>query len=203
MTNYNDEYYFIDSEALNDMPSLTPNDDTAFRLRRSRANPEGDAPYIFHNGAIDYQKGTGVTPLAKLPNIMIGTNELYFDDLKFEEFMKLNLPNMVCHPCIYIDHKEDWHENMWHVYVLNKIDCWDRKRSEYDEDTAEETKDGIEYDVNRYSLDSLVLDNISLKDRLIFRMGGVTYGGVLVHKSLKNFLTAYGVRFIPIADFFG
>lgn len=57
------------------------------------------------------------------------------------------------------------------------------------------------YTVDRYSLDDNILNSIPLNDRLIFRLGGVTYGGTLVHKSLMSFFAAYGVKFIPVEEY--
>lgn len=201
MQKMNEEYFFIDGASNEDLPSLVPNEDTSWRLLRSWKNPESDAPYVFHNGALDYQIGTGVKPLKNLPDVVIGTDDFFFSDDKFEKFESLELTGMVAHPCIYIDHDGDWHENLWHVSVVKKIDCWDRSLSEYDEDSAEETKDGIIYTIDRYSLDDEILENIALNDRLVFRLGGVKYGGTLIHKSLIKFFTNYGVKFIPVNEY--
>lgn len=201
MFHANDEYFFIDGAGNEDLPSLTPNEDTSWRLLRSWQNPEGDAPYVFHNGALDYQMGTGIKPIKKLPEVLIGTDDFFFSDSKFEKFDSLELPGMVAHPCIYIDHDGDWHENMWHVSVVKKIDCWDRNLSKYKPESAEETPDGTIYRVKRYYLDNKVLELIPIKERLIFRLGGVKYGGTLIHQSLKPFFEGYGVQFIAVEDY--
>lgn len=202
MTIANQEYFFIDRKSEDNLPHLTPNEDTAWRLTRSWKTPEeGSAPYIFHNGALDYQKGSGITPLKKLPDVMVGTFELFLSEEKFAKFESLNLPDVAPHPCIYIDHNENWHEGMWHVAIVRKIDCWSRELSRFKPESAEETPDGTIYRVKRYYLDDVVLDKIPLSERLIFRLGGVKYGGTLVHKSLKNLLGDYGVDFIPIEEY--
>ncbi|STQ89871.1 hypothetical protein [Iodobacter fluviatilis] len=204
MSKYNDDYFFVKRDSsIENLPDLAPDKDTAFRLFRSSNAPEGDAPYVFRNGALDYQLGTGVKPSTILPNIFMGSIHFFIENKTFEKFMGLNLPGMVCHPCIYIDHNDEWHENYWHIYIQLEIDCWDREKSTFDLDSKEENIKGVSYDVTRFSLNTNILDKIPLADRRIFMIGGVQSGGILIHKSLKDFFSVRGIKFIPILDYWG
>ncbi|MEZ8240497.1 hypothetical protein AB6C73_18715, partial [Vibrio splendidus] len=61
-----------------------------------------------------------------------------------------------------------------------ELDCWDRSKSNYEQ----EDPDGDPH-VIKYHLDVEVLDKIKESDRLIFKMGGDDLSPFIVHDKIK------------------
>ncbi|MBY0444376.1 MAG: hypothetical protein K2Q15_04100 [Burkholderiales bacterium] len=200
MTNFNEDYYFILELRNARMPTLSPDEDTAEKPYTTQALPLGEKPLIFENGRLDRQKARGITPLTPPPNILFnGSNVVVNDEIR-EKLLQLDLTYLAIQPAIYIDHKDQWHENYWFLTFTDRFDCWDRKKSTYDPDPLD-ILGPPRYEIYTYSLNDDLLEKTPLKERLIFKMGGTTEGIIVVHKSLASLFKTSGAVLVPISDF--
>ena len=107
---------------------------------------------------------------------------------------------------LYIHDDGKWHENLWFMTITERLDCWDRNNSNYDQDDPPIRLGGFELDlVYKYSLNEELLDKIPLEQRLLFQMGGSIDAffvchqkllGLFLHGGLKS-----GVKLTSIADY--
>jgi hypothetical protein len=148
MNAFNKEYYLVLLSKGDDIPSLTPDDDTSAKPFTYKALPVGGKPLIFYNGMLDWQQERGIVPMYPPPDVMFGGSDVLVCDRIAKELDDLELPNLAIQPAIYIDHKDAWHENYWFLTFTAKFDCWDRKQSEYDPEPA--YTDPIAYEVYHY-----------------------------------------------------
>lgn len=186
MSDLAQQYFFLirpDNEAL---PYLQPTDETANLNFRFEQMPLGMKPLMFFNGIADMQKENKIAPLKSLPDILFSGTDLVVRDRIREKLLKADIPNLAPQASIYIDEKDKWHEDYWYLTFTDRLDCWDQDRSDYRGKPL--TIGGMDlYSVYEYKLDEDLLAKTPLKDRLLFKMGGVNPAPVTVHKSLAGF----------------
>jgi hypothetical protein len=191
MNKHDQEYYFVRSPIdREDLPSLTPDENTEDRQFRFKSQPLGSAPLVFYNGAGDYQKKLGVKVVKVPPKILFDGANPVVDGAIREKLLSYDIPNMFLHPAVYIHDDGKWYENYWYMTFTEQFDCWDRKNSTYDPDPM--TLGGISYEIYTYSLNQTLLDGISIQDRLLFKMGGTTDGRVVCHQKLLRLFPGNG-----------
>ena len=202
MNDLNTEYYLLlkpsDSPRL---PRLSSDEDTSNRSYWGVQIPLGSKPLIFHDGFLELKRQQKVKPLDTPPEVLFeGVQPVVKDDIR-EALLKLDIANLVINPAIYIDHKDEWHENLWYLDCTTMFDCLDRQKSTflggYNE---EDEEDGLT--VLRYSLNNALLAKTPLRERLFFKMGGTDVGYMVAHYSVaKHFGNKSGVVVLPILDF--
>lgn len=192
-----DQDYFILREAENDaIPEMTPDAATANLPYSRRVMPAGGKPLMFHNGLLDWQKRRGVTPLDPPPGVLFDGTAPLVDDERAEKLQALSLPNIALNAAIYIDHKDEWHENYWYVAFLEKFDCWDRELSE----TPDPPDDPAPV-LDKLVLDDALLDRTPLEQRLLFKLGGNALGKVIAHYSVASIFKSSGSMLIPVPEY--
>lgn len=108
------------------------------------------------------------------------------------------------HQYIYINDEGEWLDDYWFLTFYKTLDCWDSGRSVVDvfEDDEDDDLGGIEptIEVDKFVLESEVLDEIPKNERLLFKMGGnVSKSYVVVHQKVVDFFennNISGVRFL-------
>jgi len=198
MQNFNTEYFFLLEPSGDRLPSLSPDKDTSNRRYWGVQIPLGSKPLIFHDGFLELKRQQKVKPLDTPPEVLFDSAEPIVKDNIREALLKLDITNLVINAAIYIDHKDEWHENLWYLDCTTMFDCWDREKSvvlggdPYEEDPL----------VLRYSLNHELLAKTPLRERLFFKMGGTSSGLMVAHYSVaKHFGNKTGVVVLPILDF--
>ena len=198
MNDLNTEYYFLLQPSDSRHPRLSPDEDTANRSYLNKQVPLGSKPLIFHDGFLELKRQQKVKPLDTPPEVLFKTVYPIVKDNIREALLKLDIAHLVINPAIYIDHKDEWHENLWLLGFTQEFDCWDREKSvvlggdPYEEDPM----------VLRYSLNNALLAKTPLRERLFFKMGGTDDGFMVAHVSVaKHFGNKSGVVVLPILDF--
>ena len=201
MNDLNTEYYFLLVPSDSRQPGLHPDEDTANRTYVGAQVPLGSKPLIFHDGYLELKRQQKVKPLDTPPEVLFETVQPVVKDDIREALLKLDIANLVINQAIYIDHKDEWHENLWYLDCTTMFDCLDRQKSTflggYNE---EDEEDGLT--VLRYSLNNALLAKTPLRERLFFKMGGTDVGYMVAHYSVaKHFGNKSGVVVLPILDF--
>ena len=203
MPNYEDDYYFIRKAEDDHLPSLTANEETVERGYTHQSQPAGSAPLVFFNGAKDYDKRMGIKPIKDLPDILFNGSFLVVRTHVRDELIRLNVPSLHTHPAIFIGDDDKWHEDFWFLAFFQRFDCWDRERSEHEEEALE--LGGFKmHSMYTYSLNSELLDSVPLAHRLFFQMGGTLDAFMVCHKSIASLFrsdTIIGARLQLIKDY--
>ena len=203
MQNYDEDYYFIRKEDDDRLPSVTATEDTVERGYTYQPQPVGSAPLMFFNGAKDYDKRMGIKPLKELPDILFNGNFLLVRTHIRDQLIQLDVPSLHIHPAIFIGDDDKWHEDYWFLAFSERFDCWDRERSEYEEEALE--LGGFKmHSMYSYSLNSELLDSVPLAHRLLFQMGGTQDAFVVCHRSIASLFrsnTKNGARLQLIKDY--
>jgi hypothetical protein len=199
MSKFDKEYFFLHCVDDDRIPTLTPDRDTVAKGYSHKVQPMGQKPFIFYNGALDWQKERNIVPTDPPPDVLFdGSNLVVCDRIK-DKLADLEIPNLAIQASIYIDHKNRWHENYWYLTFTELFDCWDREKSTYDPDPLD--TDPFLYSVFTYSLNDKLLKDTPLPARLLFKMGGTMLGFITVHASLADLFRVKGVDVVPITDF--
>ena len=117
-----------------------------------------------------------------------------------EKILNLDVPGLVLQPSIYLDIEDNLHEDFWYLTFTQKLDCWDREHSIYDDKVVGAPVDP-RYILDKFVLDADVLDKIPLEKRLMFRMGKVLQGFVFVHESIMGWFMNEGAELISVVEF--
>ncbi|MEJ7807501.1 MAG: hypothetical protein WKG03_16450 [Telluria sp.] len=107
------------------------------------------------------------------------------------------------HPAIYIDDRDNWHEDYWYLTFTELFDCWDRQLSDTSTSCIEAGGEKI-YDVYEYVLDKDLLDKTPLEKRLLFQMGGTVDAFVFCHESIAGLFRRdmpNGARLVLASDY--
>lgn len=204
MTKHHEDYFFIRSDRTNNprLPAMFPDTNTAERGFRYVPEPPGSAPLIFTNGWKEEFKQRGVRD--DVADILFDASNLVVRDHIRERLLHLEIPNLYIHPAVYIDDRGEWHEDYWYLTFANVFDCWDRATSDYDEDEPIGSGTDALYGVFQYSLNTQLLDETPLQDRLLFKMGGTLQAMIVCHKSLAGIFRSSGsngAKVQAIADY--
>jgi hypothetical protein len=200
MSTYDDQYFFITPPPSSpQFPTLTPDENTASRSFRFAPEPPGAPPLVFVNGWRDRRIADGIKEIAA--DVLFEGSNLVVRGKIREALLKVDLPNLSMSPAIFIDSKDNWHEDYWYLTFLSRLDCWDRDASSYEPVPLQ--MGGFDlYSVYSYSLNDAVLDPIPLEQRLMFKMGATQDGDVLCHQKIAGlFSSAKGALLTPVADF--
>jgi hypothetical protein len=205
MNDFNQEYYFVSKPSgRNEIPYLTPNEETTVRDYRFARQDPFSPPLVFFNRGKEYKARQGIQSVRVPPQILFnGSNMLVPTDIR-DQLLELEIPNLAMHPSVYIHDDGSWYEGYWYVAFTERFDCWDRKKSVYNDKLGIECGDSMLYEVHSFSLDEEILAKTPLKDRLLFQMGGITSAPLVCHKSLYPLLhgaEGKGAQLALITDF--
>lgn len=190
MNNYDQEYFFIRSNDDNErLPYLRPDINTNERRFRNRAQPAGSAPLIFTNALKQDFRSAGKKDEAA--DILFESSNFVVRDHIREGLLQFEIPNMYIHPSVYIDDRDQWHEDYWFLGFTSRFDCWDRTKSTYTPEPLE-IGDNEFFDMYTYSLNSKLLDETPLENRLLFQMGGTQDAMIVCHKSIAGIFRGNG-----------
>ncbi len=199
MSTYDSQYYFIRFPSNKEgIPSLLADHNTVNRRFEYEQQDEGSPPLVFHNGMKNEYLAAG-TSIAKPHDILFdGTNIVVTTDIH-RELLTFNTPDMYTHPTVYIHDDGEWYEDYWYITFEKRFDCWDRENSDYDPE-PDGFGDFIYYEVDQFSLNSELLDNTPLNQRLLFKMGGASDAFVTCHESIKHLFDNDGTTLIAVND---
>lgn len=190
MSKFDREYYFIRKDDSNErLPFLSPAVGMYERQYSSQVPQPGSAPYVFSNGWKEEYAELGIQE--DTADILFDASTFIVRDHIREQLLELALPHLHLHPAVYVDDQDRRHEDYWYVYVAHHLDCWDRETSTYG-------RGGIKFDdqrlysVERYALDTDLLDATPLRDRLVFRMGSTLDSFVTCHASVAQIFRGSG-----------
>ena len=201
---YEDEYYFICKPKDNDqLPSLTPDKDTANRHFRFEALPLGQAPLRFFNSWKADNLAKGIKSLA--PAVLFDGADLVVNDKIRERLLNYEIPNFHIYPAIYIDDKDHWHEDRWYLTFTERFDCWDRNTSDYNDKGGVHSGDQVYYNVFTYKFNEELMRKTPLEQRLLFKLGGTLDAYIVAHVSVITKLFGApgnnGAEYIRVADY--
>jgi hypothetical protein len=203
MQNYDDDYYFIRKEDDDRLPSLTATEETVERAYTHQPQPAGSEPLQFFNGAKEHDRRAGIKPIEHLPDILFNGSFLVVRTHIRDELIRLDVPSLHTRPAIFIGDDGRRHEDYWFLAFSERFDCWDRERSEYEQEALE--LGGFKmHSIYTYSLNSELLDRVPLANRLLFQMGGTQDAFMVCHKSIASLFrsnTSNGVRLQLIKDY--
>lgn len=203
MSKFNDEYFFVTRPRNNErLPYLVPDSKTEGREFRYKPQPAGSPPLVFRNDMQPELILAGRRTVAA-PVLFAGTDLVVNSTIR-ERLLRLAVPNLSMHPTVYIDEAGVAHQDYWHLMFTQRLDCWDRTHSDYDDEEPPLQLGGHElYEVYRYSLDEQALGKLPLQQRLIFKMGAATTAEVLCHASVVEVLApaaADSIKFKAIKE---
>lgn len=183
MSDYEQQYFILTERDEDSVPFLTPDKNTADRRFSFERQRVGSPPLIFTNGWRDRNLSKGIKDSVK-PILFHGNNVVVSSPIR-ESLLGIDVPGMYMHPAIYIDDRDQWHEEYWYLTFTELFDCWDRNTSTTSPPytTADPTK---RYEIITYGLDKDVLDKTPLEKRLLFKMGGTGAGYVFCHESIAG-----------------
>ena len=87
----------------------------------------------------------------------------------------------------------DYQDEFYLINFYDRLDCWDRKKSKYENFEPDEKPHVI-----KYSLDKSIIKNLKESERLIFKMGGDDLSPVIVHEKIKRKIE----KMVPYVKFF-
>lgn len=201
MTDYNEQYYISLVPAGDDIlfPKLQKRSaKSRYRIRKYDTN---QGPLFFENCWREEDKRMGVKR-DPLPDILVEGSELIVPPVLKEYLQHTSIVGMQFVHAIYVDDDDHWHENYWAMNFYERIAALDIDNSEINWKYSHPEEN--EYEVVRYSLSSLVLDEIPEETRLVFKIGQANKAYVLVHQKVKDFIDQAGftgLRLIKVSDF--
>lgn len=203
MHNYDKEYFFVQQKDDDRLPSLTADEDTVDRHYSFEPQPVGSAPFMFFDGGADYDRKLGIVPIKELPDILFNGSNLLVRNHIRDALVALDLPGVHIHPAVFVDAYKNWHEDYWFLAFPERLDCWDREKSDFDDEPLE--LGGFKlHSVYAYALDVAVLDKIPLNHRLLFKMGGVLEAYIVCHQDIAAIFRGNGesgAKLVSIPDY--
>jgi hypothetical protein len=185
MNSFNREYLFILQPEDECLPSLTPDKDTALKPYDWEMLSPEEKPPTFFNGGYEMQKRKKVTPIDPVPDILFSGNSLLVVTAIADKLRDLNIKNLAIQPAIYIDHKNNHHDNYWLLTFTKSLECMNRQ--------------GPSTFV--YSLNESALNKKPLVERRFFKTGRRTETFIVVHESIAEIFRVNGVDVISVADY--
>jgi hypothetical protein len=121
------------------------------------------------------------------------------------KLLHFNIPNLEIQPAIYVDDWGKWHENYWYLTFTEELDCWSRKRSDYERGHGIDLGGGeVLRTIHELRLDNDKLRKIPLEERLLFQLGGATDAFVLAHTSIAHLFDRHsksGAQVLSLQDY--
>jgi hypothetical protein len=120
------------------------------------------------------------------------------------EFLRhFDIPGLQLFPAVYIDDDDHWHEDLWLVNFYQGLECMDLEKSELHNHPSfwEEGDDNI---VVKPCLSEIILSDLKLENRLIFKIPEVTPKHLYCHQRIVDFvyeMNYTGLEFIKVSDF--
>lgn len=206
MKEYEKQYYFMMRSVGDErVPSLSPDRNTSERKYDIRQFSLGEPPFIFVNGALDYNKKRGVPSLKKIPDVLFDGLDLLIPSTMREALLELNISGLYMYPSVYIHDDGKWYENYWYMSFVEGFDCWSRLRSDYDKDGEAINLGGFElHQIYHYAFNDDLLNSIPESQRLLFKMGGSLDPFIVCHESILNIFKSgngNGIKFVQIGDY--
>ncbi len=160
MTDYNQEYFFLDSTEDNKYPSMMYSKyepHTSMELLRDKVLDE--TPRILSFGY----------PRPNRPLLgdyhFLEEHAPVLSERMVQVLNSFNLKNVQFVPAIILDKKEERHEGYYIIRVHNQIQCMDKEKSSWE---PSERKPGKAFCINKLVLDNEELEKIPLENRLVF-----------------------------------
>jgi len=200
MNNYNHQYYLCDKPSHETLLELTPTKATGDRPYSYEKLILGQKPLFFKNAFSNDDKTNNKERL--LTDVLFDGSSCFVSSSIRKKLERYNTNNFQYYPTVFIDDKDNWHENYWLINLYDEIDCLDRKLSKHI-DFGDEFEDD-ELAIITYVLNNDVLDTIEESNRLIFKIAGTTTEQIFIHQKLVDvFLesNATGVCFTKVCDF--
>ncbi|WOB11336.1 hypothetical protein [Piscinibacter gummiphilus] len=201
MSHFTEQYFIIQADWMNEsVPFLRADDTTSMRDYQTEVLPLG-APLVFTNGNRERNKKEGVKDV--VANILFEGADIVVKASIREKLLEFDLKNVSLYPAIYIDGDEKWHEDYWYVTFTSKLDCWDRQASQFLGEPVELGGERL-HEVLKFELNDKVLNEIPLKDRLLFKMGECMPDHVVAHESLLKVFRGgnlSGVKFVKLSEY--
>jgi hypothetical protein len=203
MNDYDRQYYFVRKADNERLPSLTPDENTVDRHYSFEPQLSGLAPFMFFDGGADYDRKQGIISLKELPDILFDGADMLVRSHIREALIALNLLGMHIHPAVFVDAYKNWHGDYWYLAFPERLDCWDRRLSNFEDDPIE--LGGFKlYSIYNYALDAAVLEKIPLSQRLLFKMGGTLDPYIVCHRDIAAIFRGNGesgARLVAIPDY--
>lgn len=202
-TDYDQQYCFVKMADDDRLPSLTADEETVDRHYSFEPQPVGSAPFMFFDGGADYARKLGIVPLRELPDILFDGADLLVRNHIRDALIALDLPGLHIHPAVIIDAYKNWHEDYWFLAFPERLDCWHRELSSFEEEPIRLGGFTL-HSVYIYALDAVVLDKIPLSQRLLFKMGSTQDGFIVCHQDIAAIFRGNGqsgAKLVSIPDY--
>ncbi len=201
MNNFNDEYYIAFRPSGDNQIYIKPDLKTAMRKYHFKKLNYGEAPLIFLNGFRDEDNNKW-----PVTDLFVDTSGVLINDSLRVELNKYDISYMQIYPSIYIDDKDNHHDNTyWYLGFYDEISCLDVEKSKIETfDFGDDEEEDELHEVKKYHLSSDILSNFDEEARLIFKMGGCSKNYLFFHKKIVRFINSKklsGIKFIKVSDF--
>ena len=186
--NYDEQYYILMDKADDLYPNLVADTATASRDYDFDPLPPFSMPVVFKNATAfehpEWKDKFHTYPFLKTLSSFIVTKDIYLNlrDL-------IDLKKMKFHPAVYISDDDNMYENYWYLNIYSDFDCWDREKSKYDSFLGDDSAPEIE----KYVLNSDILNEVKEEDRLIFRMGWDLGSNLFVHQRIIDYFESANI----------
>ena len=179
MASLEDEYYFIRRPDDDGLPLLRPDTDTYRRRYRNIPQP-GTKPYFFENALAEEQDLQNIPCPITPPDVLVGGADIIVKSHIRERLLDIEIPNLFMFPSVYIHNDDEWYEDYWYLGFIKEFDVLDRNLSEYVSDG--DNDDSVA--VLKYVFDADAMRKMTPKDRLLFKIGGTSFGWITCNQSL-------------------
>ncbi|MCC7596546.1 hypothetical protein IGS61_03540 [Janthinobacterium sp. FW305-129] len=205
MKKYEQQYYFLRVADDERIPSVSADDDTSDKNYDFEEFPIGSPPFMFFNAGREYNEKNGIPLLKNVPAILFdGTNLLVPGSMR-EVLLELNIPHLHMHPSVYIHDDGQWHEDYWYMTFVERLDCWSREKSDYEDEIQPIRLGGFEFFlVYKFCFDEELLNSMPQSERLLFKMGGALNALIVCHESILDIFKlgdVHGIKFIKVEDY--
>jgi len=203
---YDDQYYLILKEFTSHTFYPICSRGTENRNFEDERLIFGQKPLFFENAYKDRDKKDGI--IRPIPDVFLEATVPIINERIYQKLQQFesNITGMQFYPTVLIDDDGNFHENFYCMNFWETLDCWDRKKSNFQKGSKERMAKHDFYQyciVNKYCLDDKVLDSIPEKKRLIFQMdSGFKY--TFVHKKIADILidaNPTGINLVKVSDF--
>jgi hypothetical protein len=190
MTNFEKEYYILERDSNDSLPTPSPFHETAAREFREKLLAPDSPPLAFYNISKRWARRHGHPMMPEPPDVMFDFDNLLVRKPVRDTLLGTGISRILTHPAWYVHDDKTLHEDYWYVGFIGRFDCWDRKLSEYTgkdkegDDDGEEGGTSLPPNIMTLRFNAQLLANTPFNERQLFVLDGCFSPGVVCHESL-------------------
>ncbi|WP_425315785.1 imm11 family protein [Vibrio owensii] len=196
MNHYNEKYYIVFEKYDENTLYLKPQKHSAMRDYEF-TKLSGSEPMFFENGYREEDAARGVSRSLKKAHLD-STYPVITVEIK-KSLGKVENEYFQLFPAVIVDDSGKYHEEYWVFNVFEKMDVLNLEECDIDDFDPEETR----HTIDKYSLDTVKLDALPEKERLVFMPKCSDYPHIMVHESVVKVFKKHNVdtlNFVKVSD---